>query len=161
MSSGRTHAAVTMISSVGIAYLLHDQGLNSSQALAFCIGGLTGLLVNPDLDVDNGSISQRVVRKSTGCLISAAWSFLWVPYALIMPHRSVFSHWPILGTVLRLAYLVLVYHLIWLGLHHTLGLAPVATHTGPLLLPVWALPAFIGLSMTDALHWMFDYLPWR
>ena len=161
MSSGRTHAAVTMISSAGCAYLLYRQGLPSSQALAFCMGGLAGLLVNPDLDVDNGSISQRVVRHSTGCLESTAWSFLWVPYAILIPHRSPLSHWPILGTTLRLVYLALIFHLLWLGLHYTLGLAPLATHTGPLSLPVWALPAYLGLCLSDSMHYFFDYLPFR
>lgn len=159
MSSGRTHAAVTMVASTGAAYLLYRQGWPSGQAIAFCIGGLAGLLVNPDLDVDNGSISQRVVRKSTGCLPGLIWSTLWYPYAILIPHRSPLSHWPILGTILRLVYLVLIFHLVLFGLHFTIGLAPITTHTGALSLPVWALPAFLGLALSDALHYLFDYLP--
>jgi uncharacterized metal-binding protein len=33
------------------------------------------------------------------------WTWLWYPYARAIPHRSPWSHWPILGTVMRLAYL--------------------------------------------------------
>lgn len=159
MSSGRTHAAVTLIASTGSAFLLYRYGWPSGQAVAFCVGGLVGLLVNPDLDVNNGSISQRMVRKSAGCLPGLIWAGFWHPYALLIRHRSPLSHWPILGTVLRLTYLVLIGHLVWLGLHLTFGLAPITTHTSALILPVWALPAFLGLCLSDGLHFVFDHLP--
>jgi uncharacterized metal-binding protein len=157
MSSGRVHSAVTMLTAVAAsAYLVYTGYHITNHVLPLAAGCLTGLVINPDLDVDNGSISQRTVRRSTGCLIGAAWALLWKPYAILIPHRSPLSHAPLLSTVIRLAYLTLFFHVVWYLLHVTLYIPPLYPHAGLIAVPPWFWPAFAGLAITDALHWLFD-----
>ena len=61
------------------------------------IGG--GLLFSPDLDHQAGA---RCYRRWGPLRI------IWWPYLRILPHRSAFSHWPVLGTAGRLLYLAVL-----------------------------------------------------
>ena len=56
-----------------------------------------GLMFGPDLD-----LQSRPYRR-WGLL-----RFIWKPYQVALPHRSVFSHGPVLGTVIRLIYFLAV-----------------------------------------------------
>lgn len=63
-------------------------------------------MFSPDLDLDS-SIDDR-------------WGplkILWKPYEIILPHRSPFSHWPLLGSLTRLIYFPLMCGLaLWIAL---------------------------------------------
>jgi uncharacterized metal-binding protein len=57
-----------------------------------------GLMFGPDLD-----LHSRPYRR---------WGplrFLWKPYQVALPHRSKFSHGPLLGTIIRLVYFLAVF----------------------------------------------------
>lgn len=97
-------------------------------------GAFCGLLMSPDLDVDEGSRSEYFVRGVSGLLEKIWWGYWW-PYRKI-PHRSFLSHAPVIGTLIRLVYLF------WL----------------PYLFGFRLPSAFIvGLMAADILHWLMDW----
>lgn len=65
---------------------------------AFLVGGLW---LSPDLD------TKTIALKRWGIFQS-----LWWPYRKLVPHRSIFSHGPFIGTALRLSYLIIIITLI-------------------------------------------------
>ena len=91
MPSGNTHTTCTLILATALGLAAHYNGL---PALPIAGGALIGVILTPDLDVDNGSVSQRAVRRSAGCLVGALWAAIWRPYSMMFPHRSIWSHLP-------------------------------------------------------------------
>lgn len=100
MPSGRTHDRITLWSLPLVAGLSFGLTLSGNLTLLVLSGFLfSGLMFGPDLDIH----SRQYVR----------WGWLrwiWIPYQKGLRHRSIFSHGPILGTILRLLYLAC-----WLG----------------------------------------------
>ena len=129
--------------------------LPTGRALALAAGCLSGLLLSPDLDIDHGNISYKIVRDSVGCLPGALWKLFWWPYARLIPHRSLLSHGLLVGTLLRLLYLFAVPWLLWC-------LASLLAPLPPLPIPHWSwLPyAVAGLIASDSLHSVMDVV-WR
>ena len=107
MPSGRIHDRITLWSLpwvVGVTLVLTRQG-----NLALIVAGaflFSGLMFGPDLDI------YSVQFKRWGKL-----RFIWQPYQKLLRHRSWLSHGLIVGTALRLVYL-----LGWLSLIGSLGL---------------------------------------
>jgi uncharacterized metal-binding protein len=124
-------------------------------ALAFAGGCMLGLVVTPDLDVrDRDTHSETIMRRAGHCL-GAIWNLLWLPYAWLIPrHRHPLSHWPLLGTALRLLYLMIVPTLLWLGLRYFVPLPPLP-HLALTPATWWAVG---GLALVDAVHWGMDRL---
>lgn len=60
------------------------------------VGYLTTLVVNPDLDLN--SRAPKGIKK--------LWWLYWWPYSRLIGHRSPLSHCPIIGTLIRVAYLL-------------------------------------------------------
>ena len=95
MPSGRTHDRITLWSLpwvVGVTFLLTRSG-----ELTLMVAGtflFSGLMFGPDLDI----YSQQFQRWG-----KLRW--IWIPYQKMLPHRSVFSHGLIIGTLLRLLYI--------------------------------------------------------
>lgn len=103
MSSGTQHDRATVagakaIAAVGLpatAFFARDiLPLVPAMAMGFLLGGL---YLSPDLD-----IRSRPYRR---------WGLLrwyWWPYQKLIPHRNWMSHWPIIGTAIRLGYLLVI-----------------------------------------------------
>mgnify|MGYP001494084838 CR=1 FL=1 len=95
MASGKEHDHSTILFSLpfglGIA-LLTDLKAGLIAAIAFLFGGLW---LSPDLDTKSNSLKRWGILK-----------FIWFPYQKLVPHRSILSHAPFLGTILRIAYLI-------------------------------------------------------
>ncbi len=94
MSSGRTHDQITLISlpvlTVVSLLLTRNAELTLWVAGSFLFGGL---MFGPDLDIhSNQSIRWGWLR------------WMWQPYRQAIPHRSAFSHGPLIGTIFRLLY---------------------------------------------------------
>ena len=95
MPSGRTHDRITLWSLPFAAGLTF--GLTRSGNLTLMVSGgylFSGLMFGPDLDIH----SRQFIR----------WGWLrciWIPYQKTLRHRSIFSHGPVIGTVLRVLYL--------------------------------------------------------
>lgn len=138
MPNGRTHTLATGLLAVG-TLPLGDVGLTA--------GVLAGLILSPDLDVDEGFIGLAHLRR-VGCvgnILSGIWRAFWYPYSKIVPHRSHISHSIFFGTVARVCYLVLP-----ILLANFMGL--------PLVIPSWFGMWFIGLCLSDALHILMDWM---
>ncbi len=96
MPSGRTHDRITLWSLpwvVGLTLWL----TRSSHFAAIVAGGylFSGLMFGPDLDI------RSAQYKRWGWL-----RWLWLPYQKSLRHRSRLSHGPLLGTALRIFYLL-------------------------------------------------------
>ena len=102
MASGTDHDRATVIASAPFGLLLvpllgHQAGLVG--AGAFLIGGLW---LSPDLDTHS-----RPLRR---------WGpigWIWWPYRHWIPHRSLFSHGPVIGMALRLMWVMVCALLSW------------------------------------------------
>jgi len=121
-------------------------------------------------------------------LFGFAFVMFWHPYSRVLSHRSIWSHLPILGTLIRVAYMAsgpvmwsfvssvadsLVWHIVGLvGLYLALctplfgplviasGLVGWKAASGCPLLAQMALWATVGgLMVGDALHWVWDGCP--
>ena len=94
LASGRRHDQSIWILSLplGIAVGLVLGWAAALIAAASCWAG--GLWLSPDLDTRSNAL------RRWGYL-----SFLWWPYQRLIPHRSLWSHGPVLGTTARLGVL--------------------------------------------------------
>lgn len=95
MPSGKTHDAVTLWTTPGVAVLgwLGTGKLD----LALLLGAsyaFAGLMFSGDLDL------KSVQYKRWGW-----FRWIWLPYQRMVSHRSPFSHGPVLGVLARLVYL--------------------------------------------------------
>jgi uncharacterized metal-binding protein len=102
MPSGRTHDRITLWSLppiVGLTYLLTRKGeLTLIVAGAFLF---SGLMFGPDLDI------YSVQYKRWGKL-----RWIWQPYQSLLSHRSQLSHGLMIGTTLRIIYLLVCLFLV-------------------------------------------------
>jgi uncharacterized metal-binding protein len=96
MPTRRTHSLATAITAglltAAAPAAAHVLGLDMLDALGAPLGALAGLVIDPDLDLAE---NRRV----------GIWSAVWLAYGKMASHRGV-SHWPVAGTILRLAYLL-------------------------------------------------------
>jgi uncharacterized metal-binding protein len=98
MPSGRTHDGITLWCLPPLAAA--GWWLTQDSSVVLVLSGcflFSGLMFGPDLDI----YSQQYKR----------WGYLrwiWLPYRRSMSHRSVLSHGVVIGTVLRVAYLVTI-----------------------------------------------------
>jgi uncharacterized metal-binding protein len=147
MPDGKTHAALTVVAAAGLSAAGYLLVLPGDTSLALAGGCLAGLVLTPDLDVNDRIYAHSLVRRQAGQLPALAWRLFWLPYSRLVPHRHWISHTPVLGTGLRLGYLALI---AWL-------LLALFGHPWPWQeLPVWAPAAVYGLAVSDALHWAAD-----
>ncbi len=104
MASGIKHERATKFWAIpfGLALtVLSGPKTGIFGAFAFLIGGFW---LSPDLD------TPSLPQKRWGI-----FKILWWPYQKLIPHRSIISHGPIIGTTLRLLYIIL-----WIGFISTL-----------------------------------------
>jgi uncharacterized metal-binding protein len=168
MPSGKIHALATCLAVGVIAPSLFTiAGTSTPSVIAFSLGALTGILVNPDLDMPAGSRSFSLVRHTGGSFIGWLWSRFWLPYAHLIPHhRHFLSHSPLLSTALRLLYLfgipMLIYTVVRAAWIVHLSASPFPLP--PPLPPISALTANAyfwwwvgGLAVADTLHCLIDW----
>ena len=150
MASGRNHDRSTALWSLPwglvIALVLGWQaGLIG--AASFLIGGLW---LSPDLD------TRSLALRRWGTL-----QWLWWPYRTLLPHRSFWSHGPVIGTLLRLLLL-----LGWGTLVTALLPGQSIAELPQVLLqavrrhPVPALAVVLSLEASVWLHLLLDGDPW-
>lgn len=124
MALGRDHDRATLIGCV-------PAGLLAGFWLGWSLGVLTaaafawgGLWLSPDLDTRSRAL------KRWGPL-----GWIWRPYRTLIPHRSLFSHGPLIGTGLRLAWMQTVVMVAWFTLSALPGWSyPTPSEALPLVL---------------------------
>lgn len=147
MPDGYAHLKATVIVSAVAPAGLWLVGLPLPQVGACALGCLSGVILSPDLDCDSGCISMHVVRRLFGGVVAWLWQIFWLPYSILLPHRSFWSHGPVISTLIRVGYLGL-----W-------GLLVVALFHWPLpeWSPLWGW-ALAGLVTSDLVHTLMDRL---
>ena len=98
MPSGITHDRITLWTLPWITlgtYILTSHG----EVTLIMAGGFlfSGLMFGPDLDIYSLHYQRWGIFRG-----------IWLPYRKIFRHRSIFSHGPILGTLVRVFYLLLI-----------------------------------------------------
>ena len=146
--NGKAHILASMMLAVpvGIGTVVVTKDLRALPLAT--LGCAAGILVSPDLDIDGRTDSETVVYDQMGPVFGTLWQVYWYPYARAIPHRSVLSHAPLLGTVLRIGYLLLLPTLFAVFTPLRLGAVFDA------VLAFW--PVWIGLAVSDVVHWMMD-----
>lgn len=96
MTTGTNHDKITCLAALGLglATCTIDPTLSAEVALGTLIGGL---IISPDIDLIQSRCTQR-----WGWL-----GFIWIPYQKVIPHRCFLSHCVVIGTLVRILYLVL------------------------------------------------------
>ena len=128
------------------------QEWEKAPAIAASFGSLTGALLSPDLDADHKTRSEWVLIQSVP-VIGHLFYYYWLPYAKLVKHRHWSSHWPIVGTALRLVYLAPLV----IGIFYALD-RYTTVDTGKIIqwLLTWSKWWIIGLTLSDAAHWLRD-----
>jgi hypothetical protein len=115
------------------------------------VGALVGILVNCDCDVDGGNIADYIIRRYTGVAVEMMWDTLWKIYRKGLKHRGFLSHFPVISTCIRIAYLGTFYFLIATPLHWLSGIVRIDW-------PLFLWWCFIGLVLADSAHYGLDKL---
>ena len=147
MASGRAHALASLTLTAGMLWAgpaLPPHLLTAEQAAFGALGAMSGIILSPDLDVRRRTYAENVFGR-----LWWLWALIWWPYAYRIRHRHWLSHGPIVGTLGRLAYLLVP---AWL-------LLSVLGQGGLILMLVGdgRFHHFVGgLMLSDALHWLMD-----
>ena len=101
------------------------------------VGSTAGIWLTPDRDVDFPIYADSLLPS----FVRLLWRAYWYPYSRIMPHRSFWSHFPVVSTLIRAVYVALPALL--------LGWRPTTVWW-------WVL---VGLIVSDTVHWVMDGFP--
>ncbi len=150
LATGRRHDQSIWILSLplGIAVGLVLGWAAALIAAASCLAG--GLWLSPDLDTRSNALRRW-----------GALSFLWWPYRLLIPHRSLWSHGPLLGTTVRLTVL-LTWCLIMSMAVPAFSPAMLLTTLQQLMRqhPQELIALLVGLESSAWIHLILDGDPW-
>ena len=105
MASGRDHDRATSLWALplaGLLAMLLGGWAGALGGLAFLMGGLW---LSPDLDTHSRALNRWGPLR-----------WIWWPYRRLLPHRSLFSHGPVIGMALRLGWLLILLLLVWQAL---------------------------------------------
>ena len=159
MASGEMHVKATVILTVPAVIFAGLTTASPPAAVACGLGVLAGVLLSPDLDMNQKTRSEYIVSRYMGNVIGWFWYLFWLPYAKMIPHRNALSHWPLVGTLVRLLYILTLSSPLWClaswlvsGQLAVLPLSRIAGIEGL----TWVI---LGLMAADALHWLMDVLP--
>jgi uncharacterized metal-binding protein len=118
---------------------------NPLYGLGATLGCLAGIPLTPDLDQEGISSSEYFIIKWTMGL-GFFWTMIWFPYARACPHRSFASHFPVVSTALRLAYIG-----VFVAVAHYFGMP------FPKNVDYWLASWIVGgLLVSDIVHWALD-----
>lgn len=172
MSDGKVHTTFTAGASFGILSSIGLSKILDIPQMFLSVGGcMLGFFLSPDLDVDNGYIGNYYARKF---YIGFIYDIFWKPYRLSLKHRSFWSHFPIVSTVVRMLYLVFPLSILLFKDQPT-PVQKIIFYLVPSLLmslvPIlilgllyslnvdilyYSLPIILGLIVSDVGHWMKD-----
>lgn len=151
MPNGRVHSASSLVVAISGATTMLLLNRGAECIVGVSTGALIGILLSPDADVNGGSIADYYIRRYSGVAVEVAWDSIWAVYRKVCKHRGFISHFPVISTVLRIAYLAVFYFLIATPLKWLSGFVRID----------WALFlwwAFVGLVLADTSHWGLDKL---
>lgn len=171
-SDGWKHTQITLGLSVvaAVAALLCSPVVPQQQAgsllLGATLGCLSGIVLSPDLDQTSLTVSEWYILKIPvlGYVIGPLFVAFWLPYSRMFKHRSIWTHGPIISTLVRLVYIgVMVFILTSFIPYIQLGSTYYSTSTDNLVRLLFrqdmipGISAWIcGLMLSDIGHWLRD-----
>lgn len=164
MPSGKTHQKIhrkyTPLVYWLVIYILvahPPQGEWLYCLLATPVGWHLGEWISPDLDMPNKMVEAKRRWQNTIIFLPLVW--WWELYARIFSrfggHRSLATHFPILGTITRLVWISVPVGLLYLTLIFLIGEAVMTLEIGTLMAMVTLGIAF-GLVLADLEHVLAD-----
>jgi len=175
MPDGKTHTAATIRGALVAIPILLSLGQPANLVLYGVLGALSNILLSPDLDLDEGYIGIHVIRMYCGGFLANVWQTIWKPYAKIMPHRSIQSHFPVISTTIRLGYVYFIYQAVSLLINVVLFFVRHGVTIPVYQIPFWDIwfslkhlsgvwsvqsvnvfSYFCGLCLADTLHAIMD-----
>ena len=72
--------------------------------IGWIMGCGLGMFIHPDWDINHPTFPNSVVKKHFGRPIALIYRAVQYPYAMLIPHRSWISHFPIVSTLIRMCY---------------------------------------------------------
>jgi len=146
MASGFQHKqasiAAAPIAGVAAAIIFQDVLFGT---LVF-VGCLLGIILTPDLDL---------LPELDNWNVSGLWKLYWYPYARMIPHRGDVSHIPLLGTAVRLVYLLMPFTIAAMVLQFQ-GIPVLFYLINFSQIMNGGVAVFVGLVVSDTLHWLMD-----
>jgi uncharacterized metal-binding protein len=140
MPNGKTHDRITTITTpivMGMGFwITNDPVTTVIVSLSYVFASL---MFNGDLDTNSRPYNRWWVLK-----------MIWIPYQLMFKHRSIWTHGLIIGTVIRITYLVVIPVIILLIKGNLEILLTIDTD---ILIPV-----VIGMELGAASHTIADFL---
>lgn len=109
-------------------------------------------MLTPDHDVDAGNFTDTIIRRVSP-RAQWLWRKFWTPYALAIPHRGKFSHFPVLGTLVRLGYILVSANMVFLIGRFVLSFF---VEVDTVFIFWWSWSFFFGLVHVDTVHWLAD-----
>lgn len=159
MSTGKTHQAASLFLSAAFAL----GSLKHPELLQCSIGSLVGIILSPDQDVDNGNISNTIIKKQVGWFGEKVWRWFWNPYSASFKHGRFGSHLPVYGTFTRLFYIFYIL-VVPIYLIYYVTLLFFSLHINLEQELVWWLKFMFyswitfGLCASDLIHFFLDIL---
>lgn len=132
MSTGKVHTQASLMMSAG--FLVGTLFTRDVSDVEYAIGALVGTILTPDLDVDKGFVGDAYVKARFGNVAYRLWRACWHFYRRSVKHGSELSHFPVLGTLFRLAYLFFF----------------------SIILPTYALAIFFPIDPTTEIFWWYN-----
>lgn len=158
MADGRTHDQLTSsftvllpVAVAGFYYNTSPDKLPQVVGLAFLACQLQRIY-SPDVDVDSGYYGLHIANIMLGNVLGYIWEILIWPLRWFR-HRSIWTHGIFIGSLIRLAYLYLLYFIFSLPVPHLF--IPVTLHNLE-----YVLIFYIVFSFCDFGHWILDFV-WR
>lgn len=93
MPSGKTHEVLNIVFLPPALTILQPD-----EIISFTLGYIfSTYYLSPDLDLPQSRASQRWGKLKV----------IWLPYQSFIPHRNIISHFPVISSLIRLAYILL------------------------------------------------------
>lgn len=151
MSSGKVHKKFNNIfTAAATGGALVFGGFDA--ALPVFVGCVAGTVMTPDMDL-NANLPRSFLTNIP--IIGRLWKGIWRPYQELLGHRSFFSHFPIVGSSLRVLYIAgWLWFFLWLASSLFGTITPVDFFES-LDKSFWLI-AFMFLCAQDFIHWLLD-----
>ena len=92
-----------MFTLTALAIFLYTQGFVNAWGLI--LGSFGGHICTPDLDQHQVRSYEEKRMYQINWLLGWVWESFWHTYGFVLKHRSWLSHAPVVGTLIRIAYL--------------------------------------------------------
>jgi len=157
LSSGKHHDQALRISILPSAIIFGiiitifiDKIAGLYAAIFFYLGEQYSRMCSPDSDIDK-STYQDFYASFFEFYLGFIWKIIWIPYRLIVSHRSWVSHTSLFGTLIRFTYIFgLPYFLALIAFP---GIFKIINDNWDLFLYF-----FIGTAWGDQIHLILDFI---